>query len=601
MLYSKNIFILTLTLLFSLSVCSQSNDQKKYVDSMMSKVHHTTGKQKLEALNTLALGMKPYKEGLTYAQMFEEEAVKQSDKLSLADAYLYKAEHHYWVTVQDDSALFYLDKAEKTGLREINTVNAVRMRYAIYVANQKYTLALYLIKKRFEEGRIERNSIHEAHAYIDLAHVYRKLGDFKDAVEAARKAVDILNIDKKDEHLIHKLAAFVILIRSYRADGQYELAINSSDSVSLFLGQLRVLNKELSGDYDNHDNDAVLNCLQRADIYLAMGDTDNARKSLDIVKNIYMDQLYKSLWVDYLLYESRYYYKTKNYEQALLSLNKINDVGIGIDATVRMSVNTTRSQVLHKLNRSAEAYQLLEEIVEEKDSLNSKQALVQISELQTIYEVNKMKTDMKIQSAQLERTKAIVAGLICISLLLLILIIIAGKNKKDKEKKNKIIYEQYRQMKSYLDRIRSQREELTLSRLEQKDEPVNWAERAYHYLMETEMFKVNDLSRDDLAIALGTNRQYLINAIKEETGKTFKDYINTIRIAYAYEMLVKDWTASIESIYLEAGFSTRSTFNRLFKEQYGLSPAELREVAKQKEEYLMSQAKILKKEEIKKG
>ncbi len=110
------------------------------------------------------------------------------------------------------------------------------------------------------------------------------------------------------------------------------------------------------------------------------------------------------------------------------------------------------------------------------------------------------------------------------------------------------------------------------------------------------MFKVNNISRDDLAIALGTNRQYLINAIKEETGKTFKDYINTIRIEYAYEMLVKDWTASIESVYLEAGFSTRSTFNRLFKGQYGLSPLELREVVKQKEEYLISQAKILKKE-----
>lgn len=563
---------------------------------MMSRVYHATGKQKLQALNTLALEMKPYKEGLQYAQMLEEEAVRQSNKSALAAAYFYKAEHHYWITIQDDSALYYLDKAEKTGLNEINVVNAVRMRYAIYVANKKYALAIYLIKKRFEEGGIERNSIHEAHAYIDLAHVYRMLGDFNDAIDAATKAIKILNIEKKNEELAHKLAAFIILIRSYKASKQYDFAISSSDSVSQIIGQMRLMDKKLSGNYDNHDNDDVLNYLQRADIYLAIGDLNNARQSLNAVKRIYTDQLYKSLWVDYLLYESRYYYETKEYEEAFLYLNKINEVEIGIDATVQMAINTTRSTVLHKLNRDDEAYELLEKIVLEKDSLNSRQALVQISELQTIYEVSKIKTDMEIQSVQLERTKAIVIGLVVISSLLLILILITRKNKKDREKKNKIIYGQYRQMKSYLDQIRSQRDELELSRQEGKDEPINWAERAYRYLMETEMFKVNNISRDDLAIALGTNRQYLINAIKEETGKTFKDYINTIRIEYAYEMLVKDWTASIESVYLEAGFSTRSTFNRLFKGQYGLSPLELREVVKQKEEYLISQAKILKKE-----
>lgn len=596
MLYYKNIFFFTFFLLLPLLVYSQSNNQKGYIDSMMSRVYHATGKQKLQALNTLALEMKPYKEGLQYAQMLEEEAVRQSNKSALAAAYFYKAEHHYWITIQDDSALYYLDKAEKTGLNEINVVNAVRMRYAIYVANKKYALAIYLIKKRFEEGGIERNSIHEAHAYIDLAHVYRMLGDFNDAIDAATKAIKILNIEKKNEELAHKLAAFIILIRSYKASKQYDFAISSSDSVSQIIGQMRLMDKKLSGNYDNHDNDDVLNYLQRADIYLAIGDLNNARQSLNAVKRIYTDQLYKSLWVDYLLYESRYYYETKEYEEAFLYLNKINEVEIGIDATVQMAINTTRSTVLHKLNRDDEAYELLEKIVLEKDSLNSRQALVQISELQTIYEVSKIKTDMEIQSVQLERTKAIVIGLVVISSLLLILILITRKNKKDREKKNKIIYGQYRQMKSYLDQIRSQRDELELSRQEEKDEPINWAERAYRYLMETEMFKVNNISRDDLAIALGTNRQYLINAIKEETGKTFKDYINTIRIEYAYEMLVKDWTASIESVYLEAGFSTRSTFNRLFKGQYGLSPLELREVVKQKEEYLISQAKILKKE-----
>jgi AraC-like DNA-binding protein len=289
-----------------------------------------------------------------------------------------------------------------------------------------------------------------------------------------------------------------------------------------------------------------------------------------------------------------YYYKVEDYEKALLHLNKMDEMGVETDATTQMSINIARSHVLHKLNRDREAYELMEKIVKMKDSLDYKRFLLQFSELQTRYEVNTIKTEKELQSAQLERTEAIAFGLVGISLSFLTLIVITRRNKKNREKRNRIIYGQYEQMKSYLDQIRTQRHEQEISRQEKKKESVNWAERATCYLVETEMFKVNDLSRDDLAIALGTNRQYLINAIKEETGKTFKDYINTIRIEYAYDMLVKDWTASIESIYLEAGFSTRSTFNRLFKQRYGFSPVEMREVVMQKEEYLMLQAEKLK-------
>ena len=215
--------------------------------------------------------------------------------------------------------------------------------------------------------------------------------------------------------------------------------------------------------------------------------------------------------------------------------------------------------------------------------------LSHLSELQTIYEVNQMKSEIEVKTVSLQRTKTIIFALSGVLLLLLILFIVTKRNKKEREKRNKKIYEQYQLMKSYLGQIREQRDQLAFSRQkEEEDSVINWAERAHSYLLETEDFKKEDLSRDSLAIALGTNRQYLIDAIKTETGKTFKEYINSIRVEYAYEILITDSTASIESIYIAAGFTTRSTFNRAFKEQYGMSPIEMREASRQREENIVN-------------
>lgn len=289
--------------------------------------------------------------------------------------------------------------------------------------------------------------------------------------------------------------------------------------------------------------------------------------------------------------EGVYYRKKGDFNRSLEYINKgfaITDAEkMNTDAVIH--VNLTKSESLYGLGKFSDAYKLLDDIFHKKDSLDAKYMLSHLSELQTIYEVNQMKSEIEVKTVSLQRTKTIIFALSGVLLLLLILFIVTKRNKKEREKRNKKIYEQYQLMKSYLGQIREQRDQLAFSRQkEEEDSVINWAERAHSYLLETEDFKKEDLSRDSLAIALGTNRQYLIDAIKTETGKTFKEYINSIRVEYAYEILITDSTASIESIYIAAGFTTRSTFNRAFKEQYGMSPIEMREASRQREENIVN-------------
>ena len=86
----------------------------------------------------------------------------------------------------------------------------------------------------------------------------------------------------------------------------------------------------------------------------------------------------------------------------------------------------------------------------------------------------------------------------------------------------------------------------------------------------------SDLKREDLASMLGTNYKYVCDAIRECTsGMSVNEFLNMKRLEYASHLLqTSDMTVS--EISDVSGFNSRSYFNRLFRERYGLTPAEYR-------------------------
>jgi AraC-like DNA-binding protein len=83
-------------------------------------------------------------------------------------------------------------------------------------------------------------------------------------------------------------------------------------------------------------------------------------------------------------------------------------------------------------------------------------------------------------------------------------------------------------------------------------------------------------SLSDLASALETNVKYLSEAIKLSGKANFISYINLYRINYVEKMIKEDKlkTFTMQTIYTQAGFNNQSTFNRVFKEKFDVSPSE---------------------------
>ncbi len=86
---------------------------------------------------------------------------------------------------------------------------------------------------------------------------------------------------------------------------------------------------------------------------------------------------------------------------------------------------------------------------------------------------------------------------------------------------------------------------------------------------------MEELSLDDMADFSGFSKYHFTRLFKRYTDLTFYEYLNIKRIK-AVELLLAKSDLSITEIALQAGFSSISTFNRIFKQQKHCTPSEFR-------------------------
>lgn len=95
-------------------------------------------------------------------------------------------------------------------------------------------------------------------------------------------------------------------------------------------------------------------------------------------------------------------------------------------------------------------------------------------------------------------------------------------------------------------------------------------------LMEQKPFLDRNFSRDDLMRLAGVGRNAINPLIMECTGINANNYINDLRLEHAIIMLKENPTYTLNYIAEESGIPNMSTFHRLFRDKYNMTPTEFR-------------------------
>lgn len=102
-----------------------------------------------------------------------------------------------------------------------------------------------------------------------------------------------------------------------------------------------------------------------------------------------------------------------------------------------------------------------------------------------------------------------------------------------------------------------------------------FAERMYQLFEKEHVYLNPRLRLSELAMLLGTNRTYLSQYFNQNCESTFYDFVNDYRIHHA-KLLLHSTDDTLETIAMNSGFNSLSTFRRAFVQREGMSPIEFR-------------------------
>lgn len=232
-----------------------------------------------------------------------------------------------------------------------------------------------------------------------------------------------------------------------------------------------------------------------------------------------------------------------------------------------------KAEILAHQGKGVESTRLYSRYIAMQDSIERIEIAAQMDKLQTLYEVDRLKT---------EQRNSFLWFLIAASSCTLTLIIFAGYivYSRRLHRKNRILYQRYLEQEKMEERVLDAIEVLPIDNLSKEAQLFCRLSELMH---EQKLFTNPNLKRKELAELLHTNETYLANAIRANTdGKNFHDYITDLKLKYASHLLIEDDTLSVAEVGEKSGFNSSSTYFRVFRERFGMSPTYFRNISKEK-------------------
>ena len=102
------------------------------------------------------------------------------------------------------------------------------------------------------------------------------------------------------------------------------------------------------------------------------------------------------------------------------------------------------------------------------------------------------------------------------------------------------------------------------------------------FLKENDRFRDSDLTMEQIARQLAVRQKKLNASLQVLKGTTLVGYVRDMRLEYACALLRDCPDMKVETVAMQAGYSTPRQFMRIFKDKYNLTPSEYRNASRQR-------------------
>lgn len=401
--------------------------------------------------------------------------------------------------------------------------------------------------------------------------LYRKMGILPKSYECVTEAVALLSGARTQEDYLLLSDSMGYLMFYYITDGQLQKAWE--------VGQRR---EEVLAAWEKClTEDAHVLDRQKGFFYSKMAYLAYRLKKGGL-SEAYLSKFYATNFSKTqrgMLEINNYLLKVGRYEEVL----RHNEAYLGLvseaDSLNLMRLRTLEqsSQAYRALGDYVHAYLTMAQVYHISRQMTVSRERSQIFQLSDVTEAVAREYRLEKADYRLKVQRYAIGGLIGVALLLLGLLgglwralhVIRGKNRK---------------MAELVLTIDDQRKEINNVEREQQEETAEEEQRSDENLFfkfdwqvkEQKLYLNYQLGRDDYAQLMGVDRNRFAAILKKFTSSNLSTYLNDLRLEHSVTLFREhpDW--SINKVAEESALPRISTFYRLFKDKYGISPNSFR-------------------------
>ena len=299
-----------------------------------------------------------------------------------------------------------------------NYYRSWQLRSNALSAMGKLQLALQETQRMLSDAKERNNKLGHAMAYKQIGVIYLNMKQTEPAVDALQHYAELMKDEESDISSLSNI--YYRMAKAYDYDEAYDKELQVTNDWKRFL-------REKVGQRTDPEARECYNAwyLAKAAAYIGLKQFENAREALDSASyHAHLINTSLSLHHTYKM-QARYYLARGDAANALLYTDSVRLVTNEKDD----HTSEIRAQALMMLDRGSEAAEIYQRLYHEKDSVFGRDARQHLDELNTLFQIDELKTE---QQRTKFRYTLIAASSIVLALLVLL---IFGRRNTIRQKK----------------------------------------------------------------------------------------------------------------------------------------------------------------------